>query len=175
LVAGLINVIISKELSGRPCKKMLLGDGVTSPDLTIRALPGIFAGVSIDVRSARNAFPQVGEMASAAKNLDEYQSMICLLVPSLADSNPSKLEIQKYRLAIIAAFSRLVHDLNHDQKELAGWSMHARWLVEEASEAYLQAKSGIKMHPIRRKEVFEYFGIPSEAVDSALKAYYGQQ
>ncbi len=174
-MAGLINAIISKELSGKPCKKVLSGDGVTSPDLTIRALPGIFAGVSIDIRSARNTFPQIGEMASAAKNLDEYQSMICSLVPSLADSNPSKMEIQKYRLAIIAAFSRLVHDLNHDQKELTGWSMHAKWLVEEASEAYLQAKSGIRTHPIRRKEVFEYFGVPSDAVDSALRAFYGQQ
>ena len=174
-MAGLINTIISKELSHAPCRKVLSGDGVTSPDLTVRALPGIFAGVSVDIRSARSTFPQIGEVASAAKNLDEYQSMICSLVPSLADSNPSKLEIQKYRVVIIAAFSKLVHDLNHDQKELAGWSMHASWLVEEASEAYLQAKSGIQTHPVKRKQVFDYFGVPSESVDSALKAFYGQQ
>lgn len=173
-MAATIGAIISRELSGKPCKRLLSGDGVTSPDLTIKSLPGLFAGVSVDVRSAKSTYPQIGEVASAAKNLDEYQFLICSLAPSLPDSNPSKLEIQKYRVVILAAFSQLVENLNHDQAMLAGWSMHAGWLVEEASEAYLQAKSGIQMHPIRRKQVFDYFKVPLEAVEAALRAHYGQ-
>ena len=56
----------------------------------------------------QKVLPAIGDVASAAKNLDEYQFLICSLVPSLPDSNPSKMELQKYRVAIIAAFAKLV-------------------------------------------------------------------
>ena len=135
---------------------------------------GLFGSVSVDVQSARKSVPEIGDAASAAKNLDEYQFLICSLVPSLADSNPSKLELQKYRVAILAAFSKLVNILNEKQQELGEWSSNAKWLVEETSEAYLQAKSNIQTHP-RHKEMFDYFGVSEAAVVSAIRTFYGQE
>jgi hypothetical protein len=165
--------IISRELSGKPCRRILAGDGVTTSDLTITPTPGLFAGVSIDVRAAKKSSPAFGDVASAAKNLDEYQYLICSLVPSIPDSDLSKLELQKYRIAIMAAFARLVGIMNSSTPELADWVRNAKWLVEETSEAYLQAKSKVKLHPLRRAELFQYFGVPSDKIDAALRAFYG--
>jgi hypothetical protein len=136
---------------------------------------GLFGSISVDVQSARKSVPEIGDAASAAKNLDEYQFLICSLVPSLADSNPSKLELQKYRVAILAAFSKLVSILNEKQQELGEWSRNAKWLVEETSEAYLQVKSNIQTHQLRHKEMFDYFGVSEAAVISAIRTFYGQQ
>lgn len=171
----ILGSIISRELSAPSCRKILSEDGITSSYLRVSSAPGIFAGLSVDMRSAKKSAPEVGDAASAAKNLDEYQFLICSLVPSLPDSNPSKLELQKYRVAIVAAFAKLVGLLNDKPQELGEWSRHARWLVEETSEAYLQAKSGARLRPVRRKEIFDYFGVPEESVTDALRIFYGQQ
>ena len=173
-MTSIVNTIIARQLSGSACSKVLAADGVTSSQLAINSSPGIFSSVSIDARAARSSIPEIGEVASAAKNLDEYQFLICSLVPSLPDSNPSKLEIQKYRIAIFAAFAKLVKLLNENQQGLGEWGRNARWLVEETSEAYLQAKSGIQTHPMRRREIFDYFGVPEATITSALSSYYGQ-
>ena len=172
--ASVLNTIISRELSASSCRRLLSADGVTSPYLTISSAPGIFPAISVDIRSARNSAPEVGGVSSAAKNLDEYQFLICSLVPTLPDSNPAKLELQKYRIAIFAAFAKLVGILNEKQQELGEWSRHARWLVEETSEAYLQARSDVRLHPARHTEVFDYFGIPESSVNTALRSFYGQ-
>jgi hypothetical protein len=172
--ASVLNMIISRELSASSCRRLLSADGVTSPYLTISPVPGIFPAISVDVRAARDSAPEVAGVSSAAKNLDEYQFLICSLVPSLPDSSPSKLELQKYRIAIFAAFAKLVNILNERQQELGGWIRHARWLIEETSEAYLQAKSDVRLHPARHAEVFDYFGIPEASVNSALRSFYGQ-
>jgi hypothetical protein len=103
----LLNSIISLQLSSSSCSKLLSGDGITTSDLTIKGVHGIFGPVSIDARSAKKGVPAIGDVASAAKNLDEYQFLICSMVPSLPDSNPSKMELQKYRVAIIAAFANM--------------------------------------------------------------------
>jgi hypothetical protein len=174
-VPSILNVIISRELSGSSCRRILAADGVTSSYLSITPVPGLFSATSLDVREARKTTPEIGEAASAAKNLDEYQYLICSLAPSLPDSNNSKLLVQKYRIAILAAFAKLASILGGTQAELGEWSRQARLLVEETSEAYLQAKSGIQTFAIRRRELFDYFGVPEEAVDSALRTYYGQQ
>ena len=174
-VPSILNAIISRELSSSSCRKILAADGVTSSYLSINSSPGLFLATSLDVREAKKTFTEIGEVASAAKNLDEYQYLICSLVPSLPDSNASKVLLQKYRVAIFAAFAKLVSILGGNPGELGEWSRQARWLVEETSEAYLQAKSGIQTYVIRHRELFDYFGIPESAVDSALRSYYGQQ
>lgn len=171
---SILGAIISNELSAVSCRRILLEDGITSPFLRIASAPGIFASVSVDVRSAKKSVPEVADAASAAKNLDEYQFLICSLAPSLPDSNQSKLELQKYRVGIIAAFAKLVRILNEKPQELGEWSRHARWLVEETSEAYAQAKSNARPRPLRRKEIFEYFGVPESAVMDELHSLYGQ-
>ncbi|HEV8386384.1 MAG TPA: hypothetical protein VGQ03_02065 [Nitrososphaera sp.] len=166
---------IIRELSASSCRRILSSDGVTSAYLTVNSTTGLFGSVSVDVQSARKSVQEIGDAASTAKNLDEYQFLICSLVPSLADSNPSKLELQKYRVAILAAFSTLVNILNEKQQELGEWSRNAKWLVEETSEAYLQAKSNIQTHPLRHKEMFDYFGVSEATVVSAIRTFYGLQ
>jgi len=136
---------------------------------------GLFASVSIDVRSTRKIVPAIGDVTSAAKNLDEYQFLICSLVPSLPDSNPSKIELQKYRVAIIAAFVKLVPLLllkEIRQEDLVQWSKHAKALLEETSDAYLKANSNSKMQVTSHEDAFEYFEVPIDRVQVALRAFY---
>jgi hypothetical protein len=131
--------------------------------------------VSIDARSARKSVPAVGDVASAVKNLDEYQFLICSLVPSLPDSNPSKMELQKYRVAIIAAFAKLVPMLllkSMRQDDLVQWSKHAKALLEETSDTYLKANSNSNLQIASHKDVFEYFEVPVDKVQVALRAFY---
>jgi hypothetical protein len=170
----LLNSIISRQLSSSSCSKLLSGDGITTFDLTIKGVHGLFGPVSIDVRSTRKIVPAIGDVASAAKNLDEYQFLICSLVPSLPDSNPSKMELQKYRVAILAAFAKLVPLLLKDirQDDLVQWSKHAKALLEETSDTYLKANSNSKMQIASHKDVFEYFEVPVDRVQVALRAFY---
>lgn len=169
----LLNAIISRQLSSSSCSRLLTGDGITSPDLSIKGIRGICEPVSVDVRSARKTAPAIGEAASVAKNLDEYQFLICSLVPSLPDSNPAKMELQKRRVAIVAAFARLV-SLLQEQQDLAQWNAHAQKLLEETSEAYVKARSNAKLEVTRHKDAYEFFGVPEEKLDAALRAAYGQ-
>ena len=172
---SLLNSIISRQLSSSGCSKLLSGDGITTFDLTIKGVHGLFGPVSIDVRSTRKIVPAIGDVASAAKNLDEYQFLICLLVPSLPDSNPSKMELQKYRVTILAAFAKLVpllllKDIRQD--DLVQWSKHAKALLEETSDTYLKANSNSKMQIASHKDVFDYFEVPVDRVQVALRAFY---
>lgn len=170
----MLSSIISHQLARSSCSKLLSGDGITTADLTIKGAHGLFEAASIDVRSARKNMPAIGDAASAAKNLDEYQFLICSLVPSLPDSSLSKIELQKYRVAIIAAFTKLVSLLKSmRQNDLAQWSRHAKVLLEETSEAYLKANSNSSLQIVAsHKEAFEYFEVPEEKVLTALKALY---
>jgi hypothetical protein len=133
---------------------------------------GIFGAASIDARSARKSVSAIGDVASAAKNLDEYQFLICSLVPSLPDSHPSKMELQKYRVAIIAAFAKLVPLLllkSMQQDDFVQWS---KAILEETSDTYLKANSNSKMQIASHKDAFEYFGVPEERIQAALRAFY---
>ena len=172
----MLNAIITHQLSSSSCSKLLSGDGITTSNLTIKGVHGIFGPVSIDVRTARKSVPAIGDVASAAKNLDEYQFLICSLVPSLPDSNPSKMELQKYRVAIIAAFAKLVPLLlllkDMRQDELVQWSKHAKALLEETSDTYLKANSNSNLHIASHKDSFEYFEVPEDRVQVALRAFY---
>lgn len=172
---SLLNSIILHHLSSSSCSKLLLGDGITTSDLTIKGVHGIFGPVSINIRYARKNVPAIGDVASDAKNLDEYQFLICSLVPSLPDSNLSKMELQKYRVAIIAAFAKLVPILllkSMSQDDLAQWSKHAKALLEGTSEAYLKANSNPNLQIASHKDAFEYFDVPIDKVQVALRAFY---
>jgi hypothetical protein len=172
---SLLNSIISHQLSSSSCSKLLSGDGITTSDLTIKGVHGLFGPVSIDAQSARKSVPAIGDVASAAKNLDEYQFLICSLVPSLPDSNQSKMELQKYRVAIIAAFAKLVPMLllkSMRQDYLVQWSKHAKALLEETSDTYLKANSNSNLQIASHKDAFEYFEVPIDEVQVALRAFY---
>ncbi len=166
---------MSRLLAGSGCRRLLAADGITTPELGINGMQGIFEAASVDARTARKSVPAVGQAASIAKNLDEYQFLICSLVPSLPDSDPSKLQLQKYRVAIVAAFARLAANLKEIRPgDLAQWNRHARSLLEETSEAYVKAKSNAKLQVASHREAFEFFGVPEDRIDAALRAFYGQ-
>jgi hypothetical protein len=168
-----LGAIISRVLAGSGCRRLLAGDGITVPELGIKGVPGVLEAVSLDARSARKSVPAVGQAASIAKNLDEYQFLICSLVPSLPDSDPRKLYLQKYRVAAVAAFTMLAAILKEpSQASLEQWNAHAGPLMEETSEAYLKAKSNSKLQT-SRKDAFEFFGVPEDKIDAALAAFYG--
>jgi len=172
----MLNVIMSRLLSSSDCCKLLAGDGITTPELNIKALKGIIDPICLDVKLIRKSVPAIGETSSVAKNLDEYQFLICSLVPSLKDSNPCKIELQKYRIAIAASFAKLVAILREIRPEaLIQWNKHAKLLLEETSNAYVKAKSNAKLQVTSHKEVFEFFGMPEDRIDLALKAAYYQQ
>jgi hypothetical protein len=162
---------IAAHLSAARCKKFLAGDGITSPDFVLLPLAGVLEGVSIDARAARKSLPALGETFSIAKNLDEYQNRICTLVPSLADRNPAKVQLQKYRIGIIAAFAGLAALAGAG--DVAEWNRHARLLLEEASNAYFAATSGQKQYAASMADAFSFFGVPEEQVDAALARMYG--
>jgi hypothetical protein len=170
-----LNAIISQVLAGPGCRRLLAGDGITAPELSIKVVPGVFDAASVDVRSARKSMPAIGQAASIAKNLDEYQFLICSLVPSLPDTDPHKLHLQKYRVAAVAAFVRLSAILKEPSPEsLEQWNAHAGPLMEETSEAYVKAKSNAKLQVASHKEAFEFFGVPQDRIDAALRAFYGR-
>ncbi len=169
-----LNVIISRALAG-PCGKILVSDGITSADMTIKGKQGIFETASVDVRMIRKSVPAIGPAASIAKNLDEYQLLICSLVHSLPDSDQSKMHLQKYRVAIIAAFALLAANLRETRTDdIVRWNRNAQLLLEDTSDAYVKAKSNTKLQVAKHEEMFEFFGVPEDKLELALKVFYGQ-
>lgn len=173
-MTSILNAIVSRHLAGSSCIRILSGDGVTTSDLSIKGLQGIFEATSVpDMRTARKNMPTIGRTASIAKNLDEFQFRICSLVPSLPDYDPHKMMLQKYRVGVIAAFARLATILKEPKSEsLVQWNIYARSLMEGASDVYLKAKSNSNLQVASRKDAFEFFGVPEDKIDAALTAFY---
>ena len=85
------------------------------------------------------------------------------------------MELQKYRVAIIAAFAKLVPLLllkDIPQEKLVQWSKHAKALLEETSDTYVKVNSNSKMQVALHKDIFEYFEVPLERVQVPLRAFY---
>lgn len=169
---SLLSSIFSRGL-GISCRRFLSGDGITTADFTISALAGVFESIAIDAISARRANPALGETFGTAKNLDEYQYRICILLPTVADSNPSKIRLQKYRVGIIASFAKLAAALKSGSA--AEWNRNAKELLVEASDAYVAATSGRKMPDPKIGAAMAFFGAPEENVERALRSMYGYE
>lgn len=167
-------MLIDAVVSQTKCKRFLAGDGITTPEFTISAFPSVFEGLSIDAKAAKKSHPVFGDAFSVAKNLDEYQYKICMLVPSLPDS-PVKIMLQKYRIAIAAAFAKFVGVIRQNSDILQMWTRHAHLLLIETSDAYVAA---IANNPRAQKPAlgaaFEFFGLQETDVDKSLARAYGQ-
>jgi hypothetical protein len=174
-----LNIIISRLLASNDCGKLLTGDGITTSNLSVKGMQGIFDAISVDTKIVKKGMPRIGETASLAKNLDEYQFLVCSLIPSLPDSNPFKLQLQKYRIAIIASFIKLVAALKQIQQNadsmLIEWNKYAKLLLEETSETYVKSKSNATLQLSSNKDTFEFFEAPADKIDMALKRIYGQE
>jgi hypothetical protein len=178
-MARLIQTIIHKHIfTGLKCCKLISKDGITTQELIIDRLQGLFEGIAINLKSQRIKFASVGRAASIAKNLDEYQFIICSEISDMPDSNPMKLQLQKYRIGIFGAFAKLVPlliSLNSNE-ELQSWNSFANILLMEVSESLVKARSNPKewerSYNIRLKEALDFFEIPEKEVEEELIRIY---
>jgi hypothetical protein len=160
------------------CHKLLSKDGITSQELIIDGIEGLFEGIAVNVKFQRNRVASIGSTATIAKNLDEYQHIVCSEIRSIPDSNSYKKELQKYRVLIIASFAKLIPifaSLTSD-KDLQEWNRFAQVLLTQISETRLNARGNQKRYDGTNSKLvssaFDFFGVPEEEVDRMLQAVY---
>jgi hypothetical protein len=180
LMARLLQTIINKHIfTSFKCRKLISKDGITTQELVFDRLQGLYEGITINCRSQRIKFVSIGRAASIAKNLDEYQFIICSEIPYMSDSNPMKLQLQKYRVGIIGAFTKLVRLLIklNSNEDLQSWNSFADTLLMEVSEILVKARSNPKekaerSYNIRLKEALDFFEIPEKDIEEELIRIY---
>jgi hypothetical protein len=171
---GLLHAIIQRSISSHlPCRSLVSSDGITTRNFTIDCFPGIYAGASIDAALSRRTINILGNTLGIAKNLDEYQLKICLKIPSIPDSDPVKLHLQKFRVGIIASFAALVSILqsNEPAKGLVRWNIFAAKLLRKTSD-FNNIGMGIKPDDNDIEETFEFFQVPVGQVNAAIEELY---
>ena len=171
--------ILENIAQGSICRKLLDKDGINSPDLIISRLPKIFDELAINMKSARIKTPKIGDTASIAKNLDEYQYLICSEVSSIPDQNPIKLELQKYRISIIACFAKLIEILKpfNREHELDLWNSLAKLILIKSSETFAIArtKQSAPRGSVKEDDLsnaLNYFGIVEKDLETDLRKLY---
>jgi hypothetical protein len=144
-------------------------------------MEGIFEGITIDAELSRRNLLPLGDAMSTAKNLDDYQYKICLEIPSIPDSDPVKLQLQKFRIAIIASFATLVMRIksSNAEDELGKWNSFATILLRKTSEfvTNLRSNKGIIENYDDRDlsdllEAFNFFEVPRGDMEKALANVY---
>jgi len=177
-VASLLNIIFKQILLSTKCTKILVKDGISSQDLVIQRMPGLFEGISINMKKSKVNYPDIGDTASILKNLDHYQFAICTEIPGYPDAAASKLLLQKYRIVIIASIVKLVKILNklNLDASLKEWNMFAKILLMEASDTLVYARTNSKNIPksknIRLQEALSFFDIDESRLDVLLTNMY---
>jgi hypothetical protein len=149
-------------------------DGITTRNFTIDCFPGIYARTSIDAALSRRTINILGNTLGIAKNLDEYQLKICLKIPSIPDSDPVKLRLQKFRIGVIASFAALVSILqsNEPAKSLSRWNTFAAKLLRKTSDFFNNIEMDIKPDDNDLEETFEFFQVPVGQVNAAIEELY---
>ena len=170
--------IINKYIiNNAKCHKLLSSDGITSQDLVIEKIGGVLEGIKLNTRSEIRVLPNITAASGIAKNLDEYQYIICSEVREMPDTNSYKCELQKYRIVIITSFGKLVSVLLlKSDKELQQWNYFAQILLTQISEIVVKVR--LKQngyHNINKdlKPMFDYFGLSEPGLDSLLQSIYG--
>ena len=108
-MVNLYQIIINKYIiNDIKCHKLLSKDGITTQDLIIDKVEGLFEGIQVNTKSQRSLLPGIGIASGIVKNLDEYQYIICSEIRSIPDTNAYKKELQKSRIAIITSFAKLI-------------------------------------------------------------------
>lgn len=172
--------IIENIAQGSSCRRLLDKDGINSPDLIVSRLPKIFDELVINMKSARIKTPKIGDTASIAKNLDEYQYLICSEVSSIPDQKPVKLELQKYRISIIACFVKLIDVLKpfNGEHELELWNSLAKLILVKSSEtlAIARTKQDTPRRSVKEGDdlsnALSYFGIVEKDLETDLRKLY---
>jgi hypothetical protein len=196
MLSSLVQQIIYKYItSGIKCTKVLAEDGITSKELVISQLDGLSREMSVNINLLRGKYPNITRTASIAKNLDEYQFLVCREISSIPDFDPLKIQLQKYRVGVIAAFAKLVailEDANNLSAELEKWNSFANSLLVQTSETLLKARNkmkkkeghdndsnssdqfqaGYSQQNLRIKEALNFFGVPENDIDEELIRVY---
>jgi hypothetical protein len=196
MLSSLVQQIIYKYItSGIKCTKVLAEDGITSKELVISQLDGLSREMSVNINLLRGKYPNITRTASIAKNLDEYQFLVCREISSIPDFDPLKIQLQKYRVGVIAAFAKLVamlEDADNLSAELEKWISFANSLLVETSETLLKARNkmkkkeghnndvnssdqfqaGYSQQNLRIKEALNFFGVPENDIDEELIRVY---
>jgi hypothetical protein len=174
--SSIINRYIINDIK---CHKLLSKDGITSQDLVIDRIEGLFEGIAVNVKFQRNRVASIGSTSTIAKNLDEYQYIVCSEIRSIPDSNPYKKELQKYRVLIIASYAKLIPILASSlpsDKDLQEWNHFAQVLLTQISETRFNARVNQKRYDGTNSKLvrsaFDFFGIPEEEIDRMLHEVY---
>ena len=179
MTSSLLNIIVQRLIyHNLKCSRLISSDGITTRNFSIDGLHGIFEGVSIDAKLSCRNVSSLGSTLGIAKNLDEYQFKICLEIPSIPDSDPTKLQLQKFRIAIIASFSILVvRVMSSDaDNELRKWNSFATILLRKISEFVTNLKTNKSTlenyDDSHLQEAFEFFEVPIRDIDKVLANIY---
>lgn len=160
------------------CYKLIIKDGIASDFFLIGKYANIFDAIEFHTVLLRKTIPSIGESISIIKNLDYYQDLICKTIPNLADNNPLKIILQKLRVLIIGAFSKLSRLICClDKKGIEDWNNISGSLLEIVSTTIVSYRSnnGLENHQSaldKATSFFIFFGLDLERIDDALKDLY---
>ena len=178
LMVDLCQIIINKYIiNDLKCHKLSSKDGITTQDLVIDKVEGLFEGIFMNTKIERGRLLGIGNTSGITKNLDEYQYIVCSEIRSIPDANPYKKELQKYRIIIIASFVKLIPILySRSDKDLQKWNYFAQILLTQVSETLVKARLN-KYDKANNnnnfvKPMFDYFNIPEKHVDTILQSIY---
>jgi hypothetical protein len=177
-MAHLYQMIINKYIINYArCHKLLSSDGVTTRNLVIEKVDGLLEGISLDTKSEARMLPNIVKALGIAKNLDEYQYIVCSEVRDIPDTSLYKKELQKYRIAIIASFAKLISILlSRSDKDLQKWNNFAQILLTQISEILAKVRLKQDKHDNINKDLlkstFDYFDLPESDVDRMLQRIY---
>jgi hypothetical protein len=162
----------------KKCYKLIIKDGIASDFFLIGKYANIFDAIEFRTVSLRKTIPSIGESISIIKNLDYYQDLICKTIPNLADNNPLKIILQKLRILIIGAFSRLSKLICClDKNGIEQWNKISGSLLEIVSTTIVSYRSnnGLENHQSaldKATSFFIFFGLDLQRIDDALKDLY---
>lgn len=160
------------------CYKLIIKDGIASDFFLIGKYANIFDAIEFHTVLLRKTIPSIGESISIIKNLDYYQDLICKTIPNLADNNSLKIILQKLRILIIGAFSKLSRLICClDKKGIEDWNKISGSLLEIVSTTIVSYRSnnGLENHQSaldKATSFFIFFGLDIERIDDALKDLY---
>ena len=177
-MVNVYQIIINKYvINDIKCHKLLSKNGITTQDLIIDKVEGLFEGIWVNIKSQRSLLPSISSASSIVKNLDEYQYIVCSEIRSIPDTSPYKKELQKYRITIIASFAKLIPILrSRFDEDLKKWNYFAQILLTQISEMLVKARLNQnkydKSNSDLMKSMFDYFDVPEKEVDSILQSIY---
>jgi hypothetical protein len=121
--------------------------------------------------------------------LDEYQYIVCSEIRSIPDINPYKRELQKYRVLIIASFTKLIDILTSlsSDRNLQEWNRFAQILLTQVSETLVKLRFNQKRYDGTNNklmnstalskqnqitDVCKFLDIPEQEMDKLLEELY---